>query len=83
LQVKEAAVIGVKSNKWMERPMACVVLHDGQTLTREELNKFLEGKVSHWWHVDALQTMEAIPRTSVGKFSKLTLRGMFEHIEVA
>jgi acyl-CoA synthetase (AMP-forming)/AMP-acid ligase II len=40
-QVKEAAVIAVKSKRWMERPMACVVFNENETMTAEELNEFL------------------------------------------
>ncbi len=75
-------MIGVSSKKWMERPLACVVLHDGHVLTKEELNEFLTSRVSRWWHVDAIEVLAQIPRTSVGKFSKLDLRKQFEHIQV-
>ncbi len=74
IQVKEAAVIALPSKKWMERPCACVVLHPGQTLTLEELRKFLEPKVGRMSLPDALELFETIPKTSVGKFSKLDLR---------
>lgn len=30
-------MIGVKSAKWMERPLACVVLKEGETLSYEDL----------------------------------------------
>jgi fatty-acyl-CoA synthase len=35
--VAEAAVIAVPHSKWMERPLACVVLTPGATLDKDEL----------------------------------------------
>ena len=34
-------MIGVRSAKWMERPMACVVLKEGETMTYDELIEHL------------------------------------------
>ena len=36
-KVAEAAVIAVPHPKWMERPLACVVVKDGEELTGEEV----------------------------------------------
>eukprot|EP00054_Salpingoeca_dolichothecata_P010377 m.58017 g.58017 ORF g.58017 m.58017 type:complete len:552 (-) comp18959_c0_seq2:93-1748(-) len=83
-KVTEAAVIAVKSKKWMERPMACVVLSPGETeLTFDELLEFLKPKMAKWWLPDHLEILEEIPKTSVGKFSKKDLRKQFDHVEVA
>src|SRR5690606_14007294 len=62
--VAEAAVIGVDSKKWGERPLACVVLRQGQSATAEELISYLEGKVAKWWLPDAVEFIEEIPKTS-------------------
>ena len=72
--VKEAAVIGVSHPRWGERPLACVAVKDGATLTKEELNTFLETRVSKWWLPDDVVFIDEVPKTSVGKFSKKTLR---------
>jgi fatty-acyl-CoA synthase len=72
--VKEAAVIGVNHPRWGERPLACVAVKDGTTLTKEELNSFLESRVSKWWLPDDVVFIDEVPKTSVGKFSKKTLR---------
>jgi fatty-acyl-CoA synthase len=72
--VKEAAVIGVHHPRWGERPLACVAVKDGTTLTKEELNTFLETRVSKWWLPDDVVFIDEVPKTSVGKFSKKTLR---------
>ena len=75
--VAEAAVIAVPSEKWGERPLAVVVLREGQTATADELRKFLSGSFSKWCLPDAFEFVDAIPKTAVGKFRKTELREMF------
>jgi fatty-acyl-CoA synthase len=76
--VLEAAVVGVPHPKWDERPLACVVLEEGATLDREELHRFLSGKVAKWWLPDDVVVIESVPKTSVGKFDKKVLRDRFK-----
>ncbi len=72
--VAEAAVIGVAEPKWAERPVAIVVLKAGHTVTHEEIVEFLLLTFPRWWMPDATEFVEAIPRTSAGKFLKTALR---------
>eukprot|EP00045_Choanoeca_perplexa_P008940 m.84435 g.84435 ORF g.84435 m.84435 type:complete len:563 (+) comp14685_c0_seq1:68-1756(+) len=81
-KVKEAAVIGVRSAKWMERPMACVVVKEGETLSYDELIEHLTPLMAKWWLPDTMELIDEVPKTSVGKFSKKDLRKQFEHLEV-
>jgi fatty-acyl-CoA synthase len=76
--VAEAAVIGLPHPKWSERPLACVVLGEGQTATKDEIIAFLDGRVAKWWLPDDIAFVEEIPKTSVGKFSKKDLRTKFQ-----
>ena len=75
--VAEAAVIGIPHEKWTERPLACVVVKPGSTLTSAELIEFLTPRVAKWWLPDAVEFIDEVPKTSVGKFSKKTLREKF------
>lgn len=75
--VKEAAVVGVPHPKWQERPIAVVVLKEGAAATPEELRAFLGQTFAKWQLPDAFVFVEAIPRTSVGKFKKIALREQF------
>ncbi|MEU9823423.1 long-chain fatty acid--CoA ligase [Pseudonocardia alni] len=77
-KVAEAAVIAIPHERWVERPMACVVVKDGETLTADELLAFLADRVAKWWLPDAVEFIDEVPKTSVGKFSKKTLREKFE-----
>ena len=79
--VAEAAVIGVPHPKWSERPLACVVPKEGETLTKEDIITFLEGRVASWWLPDDVVFIDEVPKTSVGKFSKKDLRERFaDHV---
>jgi fatty-acyl-CoA synthase len=80
--VAEAAVIGLPHPKWSERPLACVVLREGQTATKDEILAFLDGRVAKWWLPDDVAFVEEIPKTSVGKFSKKDLRTKFQDYEL-
>jgi fatty-acyl-CoA synthase len=76
-KVAEAAVIGVPHPKWQERPLACVVVTEGETLTQDEIIDFLRDRVAKWQLPDAVEFVDEIPKTSVGKFSKKDLRQKF------
>jgi fatty-acyl-CoA synthase len=75
--VAEAAVIGIPDERWQERPLACVVVKPGAELTAEEVLDWLRPKVARWWLPDACVFIDEVPKTSVGKFSKKTLRDRF------
>ncbi|GEM83466.1 long-chain fatty acid--CoA ligase [Meiothermus hypogaeus] len=76
--VKEAAVIAIPDPKWDERPLAAIVLKEGQSVTPEELRTFLEPRFAKWWLPDAYVFVDEIPRTSTGKFLKSRLREQFK-----
>ena len=76
-KVREAAVIGVPDEKWGERPLACVVLDEGEELTPDELREFLADRVARWWIPENVEFIDEVPKTSVGKFSKKDLRERF------
>jgi fatty-acyl-CoA synthase len=70
--VREAAVIGVRSQKWDERPV--VVASLVEPLTLEELRAFLSDRVAKWWLPDALVVVDDVAKTSVGKYDKKVIR---------
>ncbi len=78
-KVAEAAVIAVPHPRWVERPLACVVVKPGESLTPQEILEHLTPRVSKWWLPDAIEFISAVPKTSVGKFSKKALRAQFEN----
>jgi fatty-acyl-CoA synthase len=72
--IQEATVVGVPDEKWGERPLASVVVLEGQSVTPDELADFLEGKVAHWQVPERWAFIEEVPKTSVGKFDKKVIR---------
>ena len=74
--VSEAAVVAVPDNKWGERPLATVVFKEGATADFESLRAFIadEGKIAKWQLPERWTIIEAVPKTSVGKFDKKKVR---------
>ena len=75
--VAEAAVIAVSHPRWLERPLACVVPRPGAAVTKEEVLDHLGARFAKWWLPDEVVFLDAIPKTSVGKFDKKVLREKF------
>ena len=74
----EAAVIAVPDEKWSERPLACIVFRPGREVSPAELNTLLlQQGFAKWQLPDRYEVIEALPRTSTGKFWKLKLRERF------
>jgi fatty-acyl-CoA synthase len=76
-KVAEAAVIGVKHPKWDERPLLVVVLKKDQSATRDEILRFMQGKIANWWMPDEVVFVDEIPHTATGKIQKTVLRDRF------
>jgi fatty-acyl-CoA synthase len=75
--VAEAAVIPVNHSTWGERPLAAVVLKPGEAASPADLRAFLASRFPKFWLPDAFEFIDAIPRTSAGKFKKTALRDLF------
>ena len=78
--VREAAVIGLAHEKWVERPVAVVALREGRDLDEATLRGWIAERVAKWWVPDRIVFIDAIPRTGVGKFLKRELRAQYEHL---
>ena len=85
--VAEAAVIGIADDKWGERPLAAVVLRPGADVSADKLRAFMAEQIPRWQLPERWCFIDEVPKTSVGKFSKRTMRdafasGRYEIIEV-
>ncbi len=81
--VLEACVVGVPDERWDERPLATVVVREGATVTPQELSDFLGGRVARWQLPERWAFIEAVPKTSVGKFDKKRVRAAYAEGELA
>jgi len=78
-KVLEAAVIAVPHPKWVERPLACVVPKPGSVIEPGEIIDFLRPKLVRWALPDTIEIIDAVPKTSVGKFDKKVLRERYKN----
>jgi fatty-acyl-CoA synthase len=72
--IVEAAVIAHPDPRWEERPLAIVVLKDGRAADPAALRDFLRDRVARFWLPEYWSFVASIPKTSVGKLDKRTLR---------
>ena len=77
-QVAEAAVIGVFHPKWDERPLLIIQPKEGQTVTRDDILQYMDGKIAKWWMPDDVVFVDSIPHTATGKILKTALRDQFK-----
>ncbi len=80
--VAEAAVVPVAHPKWIERPLAAVVLKPGAAASPADLRAHLAAQFPKFWLPDAFEFIDAIPRTSAGKFKKSELRQRFRDYQL-
>jgi fatty-acyl-CoA synthase len=72
----------VSHPKWVERPLAVVVLREGAKASAEDLREFLSARLHNYWVPDAFEFIDAIPRTSTGKFLKSALREKYRSYQL-
>jgi fatty-acyl-CoA synthase len=76
--IAEAAVIAVPDETWGERPLACIVTKPGTQAGEADLHAHLLGHgFAKWQLPDRYERLDAIPKTSTGKFWKMKLRERF------
>jgi long-chain acyl-CoA synthetase len=75
--VREAAVVGVPSDRWGETPIALVVLHPGATITSGALRDWMNERVGKTQRLAALEFVPSLPRSAIGKVLKRELRDQF------
>jgi fatty-acyl-CoA synthase len=74
-------VVAVPHPKWLERPLAVVVLKPGASAGADELREWLAPQFPRFWLPDAVVFVDALPRTAAGKFLKSALRERYGNFE--
>ncbi len=72
--VKEAAVVGVPDEKWVEAVKAYIVLKDGVTANEEEIIQFCKDKLASYKKPSAVEFIDSLPKSAVGKVVRRFLR---------
>jgi fatty-acyl-CoA synthase len=75
--IAEAAVIAIPDERWGERPLAVVVIREGEEADAEALRDHLGQEYAKWQLPDRFEFIDEIPRTATGKFKKTDLRERF------
>jgi fatty-acyl-CoA synthase len=76
-QVAEAAVIGVRDEKWGEVGRAILVLKSGQPLTEAAVIESLKGRLAKYKVPRSVVFTDQLPRNAAGKVLKNVLREKF------
>ena len=78
--IKDVAVFGIPHNEWGETPVAAVVLHEGASVTADEIkdwaNQNLEARYQKIYKV---MIIDELPRNIAGKVLKRELREKYQH----
>ena len=73
-KIDNVAIIGVADDKWGEVGKAFIVCKDGENITKEEVEAFLEGKVSKYKYPQYVKFLDELPMTASGKILKAKLK---------
>ncbi|ERJ17453.1 phenylacetate-CoA ligase protein [Salinisphaera shabanensis E1L3A] len=79
-RIRDAAVVGIEHPKWQERPLVLVVTDDGNDVPISEVHEILAPNFAKWQLPDTVVCLEALPRTSVGKLDKKSIRAGYSDL---
>jgi fatty-acyl-CoA synthase len=80
--IAEATVVAVPDPRWDERPLAAIVLREGQKAEPAELRAYLAELIPKWQLPERWAFLPAVPKTSVGKFDKKEVRRAYAEGEL-
>jgi fatty-acyl-CoA synthase len=76
-KIMNVSVIGVPDEKWGETGKALVIPRGGETITLEEIHKYLDGKVARFKFPSRMELVDSFPMTESGKVKKSALKEMY------
>jgi fatty-acyl-CoA synthase len=72
--ISEAAVVGVPDDEWTERVKAAIVLHDGESMTADEVREYVESQIADYKKPREVVFYDELPRNPTGKIVKDNLK---------
>ena len=73
-KISNVAIIGVPDEKWGEAGLVFVVPVEGEAITLEEINEYLEGRVARFKHPRDIRIMDDLLLTTTMKIKKTELK---------
>ena len=77
-EVAMAACIGIRHEKWQERPFLIVQPVPGKTPDIAEIKKCIEAKCAKWWLPDEIVFQDELPLGATGKILKRELKIVYK-----
>lgn len=75
-KIAEVAVFGVPIDYYGEEVMAWIQLHEGETLTEQEIRDFCKNNIAHFKIPKYIRFVKEFPMTVTGKLQKFKMREM-------
>ena len=75
--VSEVAIVGVNDDKWGEVGRAVVVAAGGSTVSLDDINSQLTGRLARYKFPKSVVLVDALPRNMLGKLDKKALRSEY------
>ena len=82
-EVALAACIGVRHEKWQERPILIVQAVPGKTPDKDEIKACIAAKCAKWWMPDAIEFVESLPLGATGKILKRELKTQYKDYKLS
>ena len=76
--VAMAACIGIRHEKWQERPFLIVQPVPGKSPDKEEIKKCITAKCAKWWLPDEIVFQDELPLGATGKSLKRELKVIYK-----
>jgi fatty-acyl-CoA synthase len=73
-KIENVSIIGVPDDRWGETGKAFVVCKKGDTITKDEIYSYLDGKVARYKFPTHIVLVDSLPMTSSGKIRKSALK---------
>ena len=80
--IRDAVVVGMPSPAWGARPWALLVAADGHRPDGEALRSWCRDHIANFKVPDEMVWCEAIPRTTLGKVSRMAVRALLDDHEI-